>query len=190
MFDIVILDNWKKEAEKTHQLSVIELVKRGAKIEESLRQKIVDLEGTHSLGSSLLGSHRSTLSASQAEITGIFALSALTYLHIVISGAYPELPEIVESVSKTIDAFKRLTNPRLLRNLVWPFCVTGCLAAEGQQGFFRDLVSKAEIVPSTLGTCLQAFKIVEECWEMRKTCSYNCDWVFIMNRLDCNILLI
>jgi hypothetical protein len=189
IFEIVLLDNWKRDIEKIRQLSVVELVKRGTTIEERLQQEIRDLEDRHSLGSNqeLSGS---TLSTSQAEITNIFALSALTYLHVVVSGAYPELPEIAESVSKTITAFKGLTNPRLLRNLIWPFCVSGCLALEGQQSFFRDLVSKAEIVPSTIGTGLQAYRIIEECWEMRKSCSYNCDWVFIMNKLGCNVLLL
>jgi len=185
ILDIVYLDNWKKEAEKFHQLSLVELVKRGARIEESLRQELVAMKSEHSLES-----HNSTLSTAQTDITSIFALSALTYLHVVISGAHPELPEIVESISKTINALKCLTEPRLLRNLVWPFCVTGCLAAEEQQDFLRELVSKAEITPFTIGTCFQAFKIVEECWEMRKTRLHNCDWAFIMNRRGYNVLLI
>ena len=190
ILDIVCLENWKKEAEEAHQLSLVELVKRGAMIEERLRQEIIDVERVYSLEKNIMKSHDRILSTAQVEITNIFALSATTYLHVVISGAYPELPEIVESVSKTIDAFKSLTEPRLLRNLVWPFCVTGCLASGGQQGFFRELVSKAEITSFTLGTCFQAFKIMEECWELRKTRLYNCDWAFVMNRRGCDVLLL
>jgi hypothetical protein len=190
IFEVVLLDNWKKEAEKTRKLSMVDLVKRAATIEDRLQQKVRDIESTQSPGSNTLESSGSTPSTCPIAITYIFALSALTYLHVVVSGASPELPEIAESVSKTVVAFQCLTDPRLLQNLVWPFCVTGCLAQEGQQGLFRDLVSNAKINLSTIGTCLQAFQIIEECWEMRKACSYNCDWAVIMNKQGCNVLLI
>jgi hypothetical protein len=190
IFEIVLLDNWKKDVERTRQLSVVELVKRGAKIEERLLQKSWDLEGTNSPKSNTLEDSPSASSTSQTEITDVFALSARIYLHVVLSGAYPELPEIAESVSKIISAFKNLTDPRLLRKLVWPFCIAGCLALDEQQSFFRNLITEAEIAPSSIGTCLQAFRIMEECWEMRRICSCNCDWVLIMNKLGYNILLL
>ena len=123
------------------------------------------------------------------EITKIFALSAMTYLHVVVSGAHPELPEIMASISKTVAAFQRLTDKKMLRNLVWPFCISGCLAREEQHGIFRDLISAAEITQSTIGTCLEAFKIMEECWEARKTCSCNYDWVSVMNKRGQYVLL-
>jgi len=188
ILEIVLLDNWKRDTEKSYQLSIVELVKRGTKIEERLRQETRDLEDRESFASNLDFSG-STLLTSQAEITYIFALSAITFLHVVVSGPCPELPEIAESVSKTITAFKSLRDPRSLRNLIWPFCVSGCLASEGQQSFFRDFVAKAEIVPSTLGTSLQAYRIIEECWEMRKSCSSNCDWVSVMDKLGCKVIL-
>ena len=189
ILEIVLLDNWKRNIEKDRQLSILELVKRSTKIEERLRQETIDLEDINSLESNLEISG-SNLSSSQAQITHIFALSALTYLYVVVSGAYPQLPEITESVSRTITAFEGLKDPKLLRHLIWPFCVSGCLALEGQQSFFRDLISRAEIVPSTIGTGLQAYRIMEECWEMRKISSYNCDWVSGMNKLGCDILLL
>ena len=87
----------------------------------------------------------------------------MTYLYVVISGAYPELPEVRESVSKTIDAFQSLADPTLLPYLVWPFCISECLALNGQYTIFRDLVSIAGVTQSTIGTCFEAFKIMEEC---------------------------
>ena len=190
IFEVVLLDNWKKEVEETRTLSMVDLVKRGATIEDRLQQKVRYIESTYSLGSNEVESSGNTLSTCAIEITYIFALSALTYLHVVVSGASPELPEIVESVSKTVAAFQCLTDPKLLRNLVWPFCVSGCLAREGQHGFFRDLISNAKINLTTIGTCLQAFRIMEECWAMGKTSSYSCDWALIMNKRGCNVLLI
>ena len=190
ILQIVLLDNWKKEAEVTRQLSMVELVKRGSKVEERLREKIEELESIATTEFvSLLDSDHAR-SASQIEISRIFALSALTYLHVVMSGAHPQLPEIAENVSRTIVALQHLTDPKLLRSLVWPFCVTGCLAQEEQHSLIRDLVSKAEITSLTIGTCFKAFEIIQECWEVRRTCVYNSDWVFVMNKWGHNVLLV
>jgi hypothetical protein len=186
IFEISLLDKWKKEGEKANKLSITELTRRGANIEERLRERIANTDISIRASSS----NTSRISASTCtEITEIFALTAITYLHVVISGAYPELPEITESVSKTIASFQRLTDPKLLGSLVWPFCVSGCLALDRQHTIFRELVSAAEITPSTIGTCLEAFKIVEECWEMRKSRSFNCDWVSVMNKWGHYVLL-
>ncbi|CZS97029.1 related to C6 transcription factor [Rhynchosporium graminicola] len=190
ILDIAYLDSWKKECEKNRRLSVVELVKRGAKIEEDLRQYIDNVETENPLGNILTKATNSYASSAHTEITHIFALAAHTYLHVVISGAHCELREIADSVSQTVNAFKVMSDPQLLRNLVWPFCVTGCLASREKQPFFRELISAAGITSSTLGTCWQAFEIIEECWEARKTTSYNCDWAFVMNRRSCHILLV
>ncbi|KAM3065101.1 hypothetical protein ACMFMG_006140 [Clarireedia jacksonii] len=106
----------------TQTLSLKGLVQRGGQIEERLQNELSDLEKT----SPVTGAGGSR--AQTAEITRIFALAAVTYLHVVTSGALPELSEIKESVSRTIGAIKRLTDAKLLRNLAWKLCITGCLA--------------------------------------------------------------
>jgi hypothetical protein len=189
IFEISLLDDWKREAEKAHKLSIVELAKRGGQIEKRLQEKLADIDDTCPTGTSSGNAYGMFSTSTHTEITKIFALSAMIYLHVVMSGAHPELPEIKESVSKTIAAFQSLTDVKLLRNLVWPFCISGCLALDGQQSFFRHLISAAEITQSTVGTCLEAFKIMEECWERRKTCSCSCDWVSIMNKRSHYVLL-
>lgn len=174
IFEISLLDRWKKEEEEAHILSVIELTRRGRQIEQRLEEKLTTVENTPS---------------TRAAITRIFALSAITYLYVVVSGANPKLPEIISSVSKTIAAFQRLTDKRAIRSLVWPFCISGCLAQEEQYHIFRDLASAAEITESTVGTCLEALKIMEECWEARRICPYNYDWVSVMHKRGQYILL-
>lgn len=183
IFEISLLDRWKKEAEEAGRLSIVELTRRGCDIEERLRERLADAETNPSMRVFR------TPSALIYETTKIFALSAMTYLHVVMSGACPELPEIRESVSETVDALQGLTDPKLLRSLVWPFCISGCLALDGQQGIFRSLVSAAQITKSTVGTCLEALKIMEECWEIRKSSPCNFDWVSIMNKRGHYVLL-
>ena len=189
ILEICLLDNWKREAETTSELSDVELAKRGRQIEERLRDRIADIESTPPKATYSGYTVRIPSANTNTEITKIFALAAMTYLHVVVSGPYPELPEIRESVSKTITAFESLTDAKLLRYLVWPFCVSGCLALEVEQTVFRSLVSAAQIAQSTIGTCFEAFKIMEECWETRKSCLYNCDWVFVMNKRGRYVLL-
>lgn len=189
ILDIICLDSWKRESEKSRRLSLVELVKRGATIEEHLRSHIDNVEVGISRTSDATKTVRIDTFTPQTEATRIFALAAQTYLHVVISGAHWELREIRDSVTKTIDAFKSISDPKSLRNLVWPFCITGCLATTAQQPFFRELISAAGITSSTLGTCWQAFKAMEECWEFRESTSYNCDWAFVFNKQNCHVLL-
>ncbi|KAK0106668.1 hypothetical protein ONS96_004288 [Cadophora gregata f. sp. sojae] len=182
LHDIVHLDNWKKMTEVARKLSMTELVKRGAEIETLLQQELAHLQGSGATSSQ-------NFTASQLEISSIFARSALTYLHIVISGAHPEMPEIEESVSLTLSAFRSMTDPKLLQSLALPFCITGCLAVENQQPIFRELMMKAEITTPRGRGCLEAIGIIEQCWEMRRTCYHSCDWAFIMERRGNSFIL-
>jgi hypothetical protein len=98
IFEISLLNNWKKEAENTNKLSVVELAKRGGQIEQRLSQRLADSECTPS-----------TRLALYAEANRIFLLAAFTYLHVVISGPYPELPEIAEKHLENYRCFPKVT---------------------------------------------------------------------------------
>ncbi|KAJ5124457.1 uncharacterized protein N7515_008282 [Penicillium bovifimosum] len=131
VLEISLLDKWKEEAKSANKLSYVELVKRGDGILSRLRQELAAIEGKfHSWtggagGGSLLAtpppamSTSNTPTSTHAEISKVFILAAITYLHVVISGPYPEVPEIAESVSETVLAFKSLKDPRLLRSSSW-----------------------------------------------------------------------
>ncbi|KAL5363157.1 putative C6 transcription factor [Aspergillus floccosus] len=181
IFEISLLDRWKEESQAVHKLSIIDLAERGRRIEERLRQELVDTKTLTDTCPTLL-SHSGVLSGpANPDVNRLFALAALIYLHVVISGAHPELPEIADAVSQAIAIYKGLWDRRMLQSvLVWPFCVSGCLALGEQQTFFRNLVTAAEITETTPGTCFEALKIMEECWETRKSGPRNCDWASIM----------
>ncbi|GIJ88135.1 hypothetical protein Asppvi_007052 [Aspergillus pseudoviridinutans] len=151
IFEISLLDRWKEESQAVRKLSIIDLAERGRQIEERLRQELGDMDSLPETGPSLLNRSGALSAPANADVNRLFALSALIYLHVVISGAHPELPEIADAVSQAIAVFKGLWDPRLLQSvLVWPFCVSGCLALGEQQSFFRDLFSAAEITESTV----------------------------------------
>jgi hypothetical protein len=190
IFRISELGNWKRESESNCRLSIRELAKRGAEIDACLQENLSNI------------SHRSTIQedsppgvsnasfsgSTKAAITTIFALSALTYLHVVVSGPIFDLPEIAESVTRTVAEFAKVRDAGLLQFLVWPFCVTGCLASEEQQSVFRNLISAQKITESTVGTHMGALKLMEECWKRRKR-QGNCDMMSVMQSLGHFILL-
>lgn len=189
IFEVSSLYWWKKKAQETQKLSLRDLAERAAQIEKRLRHEIEDINNTLSTGGLSWNSSGILPAPPPTEISKVFALSAMTYLHVIVSGAYPELPEVIKSVSDTIITFKSLKDPRLLQNMVWPFCVSGCMARREEQELFRDLASAAQVTQSTLGTCFEALKIMEECWEARAINSCSIDWVSVMNKRGNYVLL-
>jgi hypothetical protein len=195
LFEITVLDKWKTESLATHKLSIVELAKRGLQIEQRLRRELANLNSTQS---SLQSSNRpSVIQSIPSHIiaTRAYALAAITYLHVVISGPYPELPEIMNPVSDSIALFRCIQDdPKLLLNIIWPLCVTGCMANESQQSFFRHLAASftqktsGGPLPPT-GTFFEAMKIIEQCWHTRKTLPFDCDWASIMDQSACYVLL-
>jgi len=89
------LDTWQRGCEKNGKLNIAELAKRASKIEDELELRLdkMPLRGgdqSHKLsGRTHIGDNMSS------ELTSILALSGLTYLHIVVSGPHPDLPEII-----------------------------------------------------------------------------------------------
>ncbi|KAF1359035.1 hypothetical protein EJ07DRAFT_122398, partial [Lizonia empirigonia] len=189
LLEVVTLDKWKNEARSVSKLSIVDLAKRGDGILARLRQKLA------ATGKPLLAqaSYNSPSSPAQAPthpiISKIFILATITYLHVVVSGPYPAVPEIANSVAETIAAFKSLQDVSLLRYLVWPLCISGCLALEEHYGFFRDLMSRASVTPWSTGTCFEAFSIMQECWKARANSDASCDWASTMKTRGCYVYL-
>jgi hypothetical protein len=198
IMDIAVLDEWKKSSQVSGKLSMRQLVSRGAQIEKRLEDGLEKNSGTiggfteHSMTSNAnsLGYDSEYI---RCVLTRIFACSALVYLHVAISGAHPELPDMRASVSRTIAAFQMLPNQELVRSLTWPFCIAGCMALPEQEDFFRDIVSTTNKVTPLFGNSGKALAIIEECWRMRKSQSHQIgtsSWETAMRSLGFNILLV
>jgi hypothetical protein len=198
IMDIAVLDEWKKSVQASGKLSMSQLVSRGVQIEKRLGDGLDKNSGTiggfreHSITSNAnhLGYDSKYTSC---VITRIFACSALVYLHVVVSGAFPELPEIRASVSRTIAAFQMLPDQGLVRSLTWPFCIAGCMALPEQEDFFRDIVSTTRKVIPVFGNSGKALAVMEECGRMRKSHGHEIGpayWGTAMRSLGFNILLV
>lgn len=197
IMDIAFLDNWKRNLQINNQLSMRELVTRAAHIERRLEDgirenysRLVQLTNHSTL--SILDTGVQEPTHLILLITRIFACSALVYLDVVVSGAFPETTEIRENVSRTIEAFRALPEIAIVNNLTWAYCIAGCMAIEEEQMFFRDLAASRDGDPPTFGNFSKSLAIIEECWRLRRDEKrhQSVDWRAAMNSLGISVLLV
>ena len=188
IMDIAILAEWKSAAQSCGNLSLLELARRAASIEARLKTGIAEhleqpLDPTiDSCGIRTLESR---------YVTHIFACAAQVYLHVVVSGAYPEISEIKEGVKETLEAFRSLPDARWSRHLVWPFCIAGCMAEEQYEDDFRSIASTANMDGGVFCNFEKALAIMEECWRGRRgQRSHPWSWTTAMTSLGVKALLI
>jgi hypothetical protein len=197
IMDIAFLDDWEQNLQRSAKLSMRELVTRATVIERSLEDGIRDNSRrlgqltNHSIPS-ILGNGVQETSHLTLLITRIFACSALVYLDVVVSGAYPKIPEIRKNVSRTIDALRALPDIAMINSLTWAYCITGCMAIEEEQMFFRGLAVSSNGDIPTFGNFSKALAIVEECWRLRRDEKRHqpVDWRTAMNSLGISVLFV
>jgi C6 transcription factor Pro1 len=170
--EIAFLDAWKLECKKAGSLDVMKLAHRATTIKESLIVHLTELENkpinkiVSSLDiftpSNLHSSHRSL-------ITVVWAHAALLYLFIVTSGWQPANDDVRYHVSRIVKLLSCPDfPPALLRTVVWPCCVAGCLAEPTQETQFRQMIERLK--PSNLfGNVYKALEVMENAWKNRTT---------------------
>lgn len=174
---IAALDHWKKDQQRTHRLSLRELAARAAAIETQLTSTAGASLGSTESAATRIGALDPRRSAARVFCTThVFALAALTYLHVVVSGFNPALDEVRGNVDATVAALEALPDARLLRHLAWPFCVTGCMAEPQQEDEFRRMLARAVVAGGSddgggdpaLLRCRVALEVMEEIWRKRR----------------------
>lgn len=123
------LDTWKREQEARVVLSIRELVNRGQKIEFFI-EKLSELLN-------ILNSDQADAPKCRSRFyTSLFAHALLIHLHTIVSGPWPELPEIRSSVVKAVTTWQLLPSMIDLRTLTWLFSVTASLAMGSERNWF------------------------------------------------------
>ena len=167
--EIAALEEWKQQCRTAGNLDVVELVHRATAIKESLVAQLMRLETDPEIvpkeKSSLLGVFTPPLSQ-DSLVSRVWAHAALIYLSIVVSGWQPASLDMRYHVSQVIELLKLQRLPALLRTMVWPFCVAGCLAEPAQEADFRAMVEVLQ-PPSIFGTVHKALEIMENVWRSR-----------------------
>ncbi|KAI9149649.1 Trichothecene biosynthesis transcription regulator TRI10 [Paramyrothecium foliicola] len=170
------LDQWKRVEQENHRLSLKDLGTRATAIESLVETGLREASG----------------SALVDLITSIYATSALTYMHTVVSGLNPNLREVQDSVSATIVLLKQLPDARIAKNLVWPLVVTGCMASRSQEDYFRGLIAVAGTSVRGLRNCCGLSTIWDQSWNMRDliTTTSHMVWEDLINGQGSSTLLV
>jgi hypothetical protein len=114
-----------------------------------------------------LGQPAKTPASQTTLVTRVWAHAALIYLFIVVSGWQPASSDVQYHVGKILELLtQQIVPPALLRSMVWPFCVAGCLAAPEQEEHLREMVQALQ-PPSVFGTVRKALEIMENAWLKR-----------------------
>jgi hypothetical protein len=188
---ISALEEWKRECEANRCLSIKELSNRASSIETALddfiKRNSLELQAAIPIlkmrSPTVIPVPASSKLNSQV-VSSVFALSAVTYLHTVVSGAHPGLDEIQKSVLRTMTVLGNLPDPALLCYMVWPFCVTGCLASKEIQGELRELAHSAGASKTGARGLWKSLQVIEASWDGGTR-----DWAAAMSRIGDKVLL-
>ncbi|KAI0121066.1 fungal-specific transcription factor domain-containing protein [Xylariales sp. AK1849] len=176
--EIAALDAWKQRCRTAGSLDVTELAYRATAIKEALVPRLLRLETNLATipeeNDSLLdvfvpyNNHlpeEPTIRSSL--VTRVWAHAAFIYLFVVTSGWKPTSVEVRYHVGQTIQLLEQISPPALLRTMVWPFCVAGCLVEPSQEVHLRRM-AEALRPRSVFGTVYKALEIMENVWRNRE----------------------
>jgi hypothetical protein len=199
LIDIWLVEDtdWKNKARMAGSLSFWELTRKASNIREKLENGITEISLRRSECEECLrnGAKNEVPLDLHSDyetslITQVYALTASVLLEVSVSGPYPGLTEVESEVSRAMQAFTNLPDANLLQSMVWPFCVTGCMAQPNQYEFFRNLFSTLN--KTTIGSTSNAMKIIQRCWSLRENGQYEngVDWNDAMKSLQIDVLFV
>ncbi|KIW12667.1 hypothetical protein PV08_09945 [Exophiala spinifera] len=210
ILDIAVLKDWKQKASQAGTLSLRELSRRAAMIEDKLQEGAARCAPTPCSSSTQCEAFHSTPYHSTVDtiststpnscrrkefqmMTNTFLHAALLFLHVVVSGFHPNIPEIRNSVLQTLGALEYMRAHSTQNIPAWPNCVAGCLALESEYPRFRALNPPPEEGKHPLVITMWTLEILEECWKIRASQAEGeetCSWIRAMNQLGTRLLLL
>lgn len=181
--EISALDRWKKAMKRAAQLDMMELVARASSIRQALLDEISRLNtSTNMLRAttftlfSRYSDHMPSMPGSCTTfVTRLWAHGALLYLSLVAFGRQPGSVTIQERVKEILALLEQMTAPEMLRTVVWPFCLAGCLAEPEQENRFRTL-AEALRPEQLFGAARKALHIMENVWKRRDELTIDTDF--------------
>ena len=133
---------------------------------------------------SLVYTHYTTL-----VVTRIFSCTAIIYLQTVIN-AHPTIDHIQEPLKEVMSAMSLIPDPRMVRGMVWPLCIAGCMASSpADQSFFREKAEDAVKDAGMMGNSGKAMEILEMSWRMQRSEGRLVDCATCLRKLGTCVLL-
>jgi hypothetical protein len=145
--EISALSAWKEENAQMGCLSAVELVRRGTDIETRYLSRAPPIfPGTGP------NSNVDDLETRRHYTSAIFFAAAKLYLHTVLSGDRPSVPEIAGGVRETVEALEKVPvqpsklRSSVVRSVVFPICLAGCMTEDIDDGTVLSPSSAATLV--------------------------------------------
>ncbi|KAI8933693.1 hypothetical protein NX059_009411 [Plenodomus lindquistii] len=170
LLDVYLLRDWKRRMRAAGLLSLWELTSKANTIQ-------VDLEKRMASNMTLLSKSKEDLKQQKDRslqsgqchydiyvINHTFACAVSMLLEVIVSGAYPRLPEVKHKAGRALEALKNIKDARLLEVIGWPLFVVGCVVEEEWHDFFRQLLSSQ--MRNSVSHC-GLLDLLEECWKSR-----------------------
>ncbi|KAI6168128.1 fungal-specific transcription factor domain-containing protein [Pisolithus thermaeus] len=186
--EISSLECWKVQEMRKGTLSMRELIRRVDILERHLR---IDCEPACALeadqtrlhpGSAMGGDPTATglpRTASPADVARqlvakIFRETALVYLHTVLNGSYPGVPEIIQSVDVIVQLLRQLPVSIMDRGLMFPIYLAGCLTDDAVQ---RDVLRTRLLgIQDGFRNVHQTVQVLETVWHRRDSRGGAVEW--------------
>jgi hypothetical protein len=167
--EVAAIDAWKRQCKMAGNLDVMELARRATVIKDSLLTHIRHLDNDSAIVTDQDNKLFQVFTPPDREsslVTRVWAHSGLIYLSIVVSGWQPANIEVRYLVNEVLELLKNQSSPALLRTMIWPFFVAGCLAEPSQESQFRAMVEGLQ-PPSVFGVVHKALELMENVWRNR-----------------------
>lgn len=169
--DLAYLHAWKLSQHEQGMLSIPQLVSRSRDAETLLHSEL----------------EKDSISAT----TRVFAAGALVYLHTIVSGAHPALSEIQQSVETALASIEAIHDHHEIRGLVWPLCISACLADARLRPRFEAIISRVIAISNGFGNCDSVLKIAQAAWRIQDANkSRAVDWRSAMDEEKTHVLLV
>lgn len=162
---------WKDETQREGRMSLMELTKRGAEIEEKYLR-----EDTHYHSQSTTGTSGSTTDEGDTvekrrRLTAdVFCAAARLFVHTVLNEDNLACNEIVSGVEETVQALRRVPSKpesllnSVVRSVIFPICLAGCMTDDVRNRLFlKDLLLRQQ----TAGNSTQVLEAMEKVWIQR-----------------------
>lgn len=195
--EIAALDAWKKSAKQAGRLDMMEVVVRASTIQQKLLGNLARLDNITDTSQpgwlGLFGVYNDQLppmpGGCAAFVTRVWAHAALLYLTVTVSGWQPASVGIRENVTRIVALLERMPTPELLRTVVWPYCIVGCLCEPAEEARLQAMAD-ALVPPRLFGPARKAFEIMENVWRRRDNLSIDTDFATCVGSLGCSSLLV
>lgn len=166
--EVSVLTQWKKNARREGILSCRELIRRGDVIEQHLSQNVTDTRLTNdvNLAGETVGEPDVAFPSDEIRtvVADLFREAAVLYLHTVLSGPCPGVPEIGKCI-RNITQSLGCSPSEAERSVILPITLAGCMTNDSAQRDF--LRGRFQAQNENIGNLMQARALMEIVWQRR-----------------------